>query len=316
MHYRFWGLLDSCLAAVEQKTRALQLQYRYVANMAQMPNSIAIINALIHAVSELTHLNDITLWLSPQLDGQFSCHYPANAELSAFNAKDCPDGVTAQAFMDKQLWLRSDQTEAKLHAFDASLFQGRAIMSVPLPLHIKEGVLGFLNLAGEAVEFETGTLEALTGMADVTATALQSYWHREAFDEAQDAIITALAKLSEYRDPETGTHLLRLKIYCELICRFLTEEDKYHDIVSPEFTLDLVRSSPLHDIGKVGIPDAILKKPGQLTPDEFEIMKTHAQFAATHYAWSMISIPLKALSDAAWKSPTLITKNGMGLAIH
>jgi putative two-component system response regulator len=114
-------------------------------------------------------------------------------------------------------------------------------------------------------------------MANVTATALQNYWHREAFDEAQDAIITALAKLSEYRDPETGAHLLRLKIYCELICRFLKETDKYRNIVSPEFTLDLVRSSPLHDIGKVGIPDAILKKPGQLTPDEFEIMKTHAQ---------------------------------------
>jgi response regulator RpfG family c-di-GMP phosphodiesterase len=260
---------------VEQKTHALQLQYRYVANMAQMPNSVAIINALVHAASELTHLNGITLWLSPQLDGQFSCHYPTNAERSAFNAKDCPDGVTAQTFIDKQLWLRSAQTEAKLHAFDSSLFQGRAIMSVPL--HIKEGVLGLLNLAGEEVEFETGTLEALTGMADVTATALQSSWHREAFDEAQDAIITALAKLSEYRDPETGAHLLRLKTYCELICRYLNKTEKYRDIVSPEFTLDLVRSSPLHDIGKVGIPDAILKKPGRLTPDEFEIMKTHAR---------------------------------------
>ena len=137
--------------------------------------------------------------------------------------------------------------------------------------------MGLLNLAGEHVALETSALDALAGMIDVTATALQSRWHREAFDDAQDAIINALAKLSEYRDPETGAHLLRLKIYCGLVCKFLAETDKYRDIVTPEFTQDLVRSSPLHDIGKVGIPDAILKKPGRLTPDEFEIMKNHAQ---------------------------------------
>ncbi|MDZ4154568.1 HD-GYP domain-containing protein, partial [Methylicorpusculum sp.] len=89
-------------------------------------------------------------------------------------------------------------------------------------------------------------------------------------------IITALAKLAEYRDPETGAHLLRLKKYSELICRFLAETDKYREIVTEAFTKDLVRSTPLHDIGKVGITDAILKKPGRLTEEEFEIMKTHA----------------------------------------
>jgi response regulator RpfG family c-di-GMP phosphodiesterase len=86
-----------------------------------------------------------------------------------------------------------------------------------------------------------------------------------------------LAKLSEYRDPETGAHLLRLKKYASLICQHLGESDKYKSIVTADFTQDLVRSSPLHDIGKVGIPDAILKKPGKLTAEEFEIMKTHAQ---------------------------------------
>ncbi|MFI3185206.1 MAG: response regulator [Methylococcaceae bacterium] len=260
---------------VEQKTRALQLQYHYVANMAQMSSSAAIINALCSAVSELTQLNDISLWLSPQLDGQFSCHYPLDSKLSEFNAKDCPDGVIAQALTDKQLWQRSALATTTLQPIEAALFLGSPFMSVPL--HSKQGVLGLLNLAGETAELETDTLEALAGMVDVTATALQSHWHHEAFDEAQDAIITALAKLSEYRDPETGAHLLRLKIYSELICQFLAKTDKYKGLVTSEFTWDLVRSSPLHDIGKVGIPDAILKKPGRLTPEEFEIMKTHAQ---------------------------------------
>lgn len=259
---------------VEQKTRALQLQYRYVANMAQISNSQAIITALVNAVGELTNLHDITLWLSPQLDGQFTCHYPLDLEHPGFHAKNCPDGVIADALTDKQVWQRALH-ESSINDFDTSLFCGQPFMSVPL--HSKQGILGLLNLSGGDVNLEADTLEALTGMTDVTATALQSHWHREAFDDAQDAIITALAKLSEYRDPETGSHLLRLKIYSELICRFLAETDKYRDIVTPEFTQDLVRSSPLHDIGKVGIPDAILKKPGKLTPEEFAIMKTHAQ---------------------------------------
>ena len=260
---------------VEQKTRALQLQYHYVANMAQMTSSTAIIQALVHTVSQLTDLHDITLWLSPQLDGQFSCYYPPDSGLPSFSATTCVDGVIAKLLNDKLLWQRNAVTTPVLNAFEVSLFSGSPFMSVPL--HSKQGVLGLLNISGDQAILESDVLEALTGMTDLTATALQSIWHREASDDAQDAIINALAKLSEYRDPETGLHLLRLKIYSELICRFLAETDKYRDIVTPEFTQDLVRSSPLHDIGKVGIPDAILKKPGRLTPEEFEIMKTHAQ---------------------------------------
>ncbi len=260
---------------VEQKTRALQLQYHYVANMAQMTSSTAIIQALVDAVYQLTGLHDITLWLSPQLDGQFSCYYPPDSGYAIFSAKSCIDGVIAKLLKDKRLWQRNDVTTTILNAFEVSLFSGLPFMSVPLLS--KQGVLGLLNISGDQATLEPDVLEALTGMHDITATALQSCWHREASNDAQDAIINALAKLSEYRDSETGLHLLRLKIYSELICRFLAETDKYRHIVTPEFTQDLVRSSPLHDIGKVGIPDAILKKAGPLTPDEFEIMKTHAQ---------------------------------------
>lgn len=260
---------------VAQKTRALELQYRYAANMNQMSNSQAITDALVNAVIELTGLRDITLWLRPQQDGRFTCHYPVDQKLSGFYMKNCPDGVIANILADKQTWQRGAFEESALNAFDQSLFCGQPFMS--MPLSDEQGVLGLLNLAGENAQLASDTLEALTAMADITATALQSHWHREAFDDAQDAIITALAKLSEYRDPETGSHLLRLKKYCALICGFLAKTDKYRDIITTEFTKDLVRSSPLHDIGKVGIPDAILKKPGRLTPDEFEIMKNHAR---------------------------------------
>lgn len=141
---------------------------------------------------------------------------------------------------------------------------------------LADGLEQYRLRMSEQLALSADILDVLAGIVDVTSTALQSHWNREAFEQARDAIITALAKLSEYRDPETGAHLLRLKKYRGLICNELTNDPAYREKVTPAFTVDLIRSSPLHDIGKVGIPDAILKKPGKLTGEEFEIMKSHA----------------------------------------
>lgn len=259
---------------VMEKTRALQLQYRHVANLAQITHSEAVISTLIAAVTELTQIETMSLWLSPQLDNRFTCHHPLNREPASFDIGDCPPGVIPDVLHNRQIWLHSQTSRMRLSDFDKSLFAGPPLLS--LPIYSTNGVLGLLNLAGEPVAFSADILDALAGIADVTSTALQSHWNREAFEQAQDAIITALAKLSEYRDPETGAHLLRLKKYCGLICNELTNNPAYREKVTPTFTVDLIRSSPLHDIGKVGIPDAILKKPGKLTGEEFEIMKSHA----------------------------------------
>lgn len=86
----------------------------------------------------------------------------------------------------------------------------------------------------------------------------------------------ALAVLTEERDPETGEHLNRMKIYSRMIAECLSKEDKYKDIIDMTYINSIERFSPLHDIGKVAIRDDILLKPGKLTPEEFEIMKTHA----------------------------------------
>ena len=76
--------------------------------------------------------------------------------------------------------------------------------------------------------------------------------------------------------PETGKHLERVQDYCRLLAESLAELPKYRDAITPGFIETLVRSSPLHDIGKVGVPDHILLKPGALSPEEFVIMKRHS----------------------------------------
>lgn len=99
----------------------------------------------------------------------------------------------------------------------------------------------------------------------------------------QDMVISstlALAQLTEERDPETGEHLDRMKMYSRMIAEFLSKEEKYKNIIDADYINDIERFSPLHDIGKVAIRDDILLKPGRLTSEEFEIMKTHAVYGA------------------------------------
>lgn len=92
---------------------------------------------------------------------------------------------------------------------------------------------------------------------------------------ARMATILGLAKLSEYRDVDTGTHLERIREYARVIASELATHSKYKTYITQEYIEDIYNSAILHDIGKVGVPDAILQKPSKLTPEEFEIIKTH-----------------------------------------
>jgi cyclic di-GMP phosphodiesterase len=91
----------------------------------------------------------------------------------------------------------------------------------------------------------------------------------------QDVTIMAMASLAETRDNETGNHIRRTQNYVRALARRLQSNPKFAAALDDDTIEMLYKSAPLHDIGKVGIPDAILLKPGKLTPEEFEIMKTH-----------------------------------------
>jgi putative two-component system response regulator len=92
---------------------------------------------------------------------------------------------------------------------------------------------------------------------------------------AQQGVIFAMSKLAESRDPETGAHLERIQEYCRTLSKELSKLTRYASEIDKTFIENIHAASPLHDIGKVGIPDHILKKPGGLTEEEFAIMKTH-----------------------------------------
>jgi len=98
--------------------------------------------------------------------------------------------------------------------------------------------------------------------------------------ESQMATIFALAKLAENRDTDTGEHLERVQEYCRVLAKALRGSSSYAGLIADDFIANIHQASPLHDIGKVAIPDEVLLKPGKLTEGEFEVMRTHATIGA------------------------------------
>ncbi len=119
-------------------------------------------------------------------------------------------------------------------------------------------------------------------------------------DLTQRVSIRALAHLAELRDPETGNHILRTQGYVQQLALRLQQHPRFADTLNDRYIDLLARSAPLHDIGKVGIPDHILLKPGKLDADEWRIMQTHAKLGsdAIELAEADIKIPLAFLTLA------------------
>lgn len=139
------------------------------------------------------------------------------------------------------------------------------------------GATDFLTKPVDKVEFMARANNMLLLGASRKALADRAAWLADEVKKATAEIVRReretvirLSKAAEYRDPETGAHILRMAHYSELIARALGLPKQEQEL--------LLEAAPMHDIGKVGIADHILLKPGRLTPEEFEIMKQHAAF--------------------------------------
>jgi|GEM_PF-182995 len=197
-----------------------------------------------------------------------------------------------------------DSHETELHRFldavysdDLPLIQttldalDRGIEPPPVQIRLvtKDGQIKWMHIRC-VINREAGKNQLVHGtIQDITATKLIEEKLKKYNDHLEELVaekvkvitatqlstIYALVKLAESRDDETGDHIGRTAAYCKFLAEKLLERGEYPDVVNPEFVEAITNASPLHDIGKVGIPDAILLKPGKLTPEEFEIMKTH-----------------------------------------
>ncbi len=116
--------------------------------------------------------------------------------------------------------------------------------------------------AGSMMKNQAEQMRSIRRLSDSTA-------------KMQDGLIVTMADMVENRDSDTGAHVQKTAAYVKIIVEGLKKKGYYAAKLTPKFMSDVVRSAPLHDIGKINIPDGVLNKPGKLTDEEFEIMKTH-----------------------------------------
>jgi len=127
--------------------------------------------------------------------------------------------------------------------------------------------------------------ELLARLKRVTHERALVKQRNQAFTELKDAYIDTVNRLviaSEYKDEDTGDHIVRISKYCSFIAKWMN--------MPSDFVETIMYASPMHDVGKIGIPDKILLKPGKLDPDEFEIMKNHTIIGAKILAHSKPAI--------------------------
>ena len=161
-----------------------------------------------------------------------------------------------------------DSMEAELHGLDAGAVDYITKPIIPPILLARVRAQLELKQARDRLSHQNEWLEA-----EVRRRMSEN-------DLIQLVSIRALAHLAETRDPETGNHILRTQGYVQLLGTRLGRHPRFAGVVTEHYVELLARSAPLHDIGKVGIPDAILQKPGALDAAEWEIMKTHARLGA------------------------------------
>ncbi len=166
----------------------------------------------------------------------------------------------------------------------ARLSRGEELRSVQRQMHTKHGRIIEVELSGKRVEIPGQSEQYQLIIRDITDTKAMERRVLESnqlLDTSRQTAIFGLARLAECRDDATGAHLLRIREYTRILATELINIPGLEDIVTEHFIEDLCLSSVLHDIGKVGISDAILLKPDRLTETEFETMKLHCQYGGT-----------------------------------
>jgi len=172
----------------------------------------------------------------------------------------------------------TEYTKDSAAEYNKILLEAGIKASITLPLKINNEPLGIIFFSG--IKKNIYNEEHVIFLSSLANSIAISFNKNIFIDELLYSNVLALAKMAEARDEDTGDHLERMKRYSKLISELLFEDHIYEDTISIRFIKDVERYSPMHDIGKVGIRDGILLKPGKLTAEEFAVMKKHTIYGA------------------------------------
>ncbi len=181
-----------------------------------------------------------------------------------------------QAFTEEYLVHVDDLTDQ----FGIKTLSAQLRSSLAMPIIANSGPVGVFDFGSRDVgAFSPSEISMCSMLVDQMSYSLENIRLVNELSRSRDAVIRGMALLAEIRDSHIGGHLNRICAYSNYLAEQLLNRPGYNE-VTPTFIDTIARSAALHDVGKVGIPDAILLKPGKLTVPEFEVMKSHTSMGA------------------------------------
>lgn len=184
-------------------------------------------------------------------------------------------------------WFRENMQHRRLRRSEKYLLWAVGILMLFFSKNTSTQIAVYGEYAWTADDIYGQRLVSFIGLSSISAFVMtiiiivlimqgnkRSFYH-ERVSGMQSGMITFMAEVVENRDDNTGGHIRRTAEYVACIAKELKAQEIYCDILTDRYVSDMVVAAPLHDIGKIHIPDAILNKPGKLTAEEFEVMKTH-----------------------------------------
>ncbi len=277
LHQRNTKLVEE----VDLKTRRLEVLYDFMRELNHADSRRAILDLCIWCVQEMTGARRISLFVVDATGEKLVCERglgidPAEVEdIELRNVR----GITGQVFHSgKALSARvfGPGTTGE-HEYGGTAFLSTPLVSTSLEKN--DRIIGVLNVTEREDDppFSNEEVDFIRSIADAAAIALDNALRRERLQRSVGVLLQTVGHLAEYRDEETTRHLERVTKMASILARQLQREGPCAASVTDDFIESLVQAAPMHDIGKVGIPDDILTKPGKLTAEEFEIMKTHTE---------------------------------------
>lgn len=271
-------------AEVDQKTSRLETLYHYMRDLNEAVTRDEILDRLIDCVGKVTSARRISLFIRTVNRKRLVCERAIgfDPETAASIAVDEDASITAKVFRTAKTIVATATSSDMTPAGAADPYLQDAFISTPLvggsaadgarPI----GVLNLTNRPGDE-PFAREEIEAVRSVADAATIALNNFSQRERLQRSVRVLLRTVGVLAEYRDDETSRHLERVTRFARVLAEQLSKTGPYRDRVTPEFVESIVQAAPMHDIGKVGVPDHILTKRGSLTDAEFEVMKTHTE---------------------------------------
>lgn len=266
-------------AEVLRKTKTLRHLYELMRDLNRAGSRDRILELILESVSAMTGAKRVSLLLKNSQGDLLVCERAIGMDPSLVKPIPVKDahGIVGQVLQSGKTLSAKTYGEGLGGAAD---YQGASFVSTPLTstsVETPNGFLGVLNATDKESEesFTDEEAECILSIADAGAIAIEAANRRQRLEHSVRMLLKTVGRLAEYRDEETNLHMERVARMAGILATELRRTGEYALMISEEFIKLLVQAVPMHDIGKVGIPDEILAKPGKLTDEEYQIMKTH-----------------------------------------